>query len=138
MASLNEKVNNAINPVMVTRIGYYNSAGKSSTGTYALKDRDGRDFEIPKNCIIYEVVANTITAVTSSKGATISLGYTGANTAFLDAEAKTSFDAASKVKDTAVSKVKIASPKIANITIGTGALLTGALEVIFTYAVVGG
>ena len=124
------------NPVLVTVVGKYSSVGKADTGTYILKASNGTDLVIPKNAIIYEIVANVKTAVTSSGSATISLGYEGANTAFLDAEAKTSFDATTKIKDTAVAKVKLSSAKKANITIGGAALTAGALEVIITYAVV--
>ena len=94
------------NPVLVTVVGKYSSVGKAGTGTYILKASNGTDLVIPKNAIIYEIVANVKTAVTSSGSATISLGYEGANTAFLDAEAKTSFDFCCSIKNQRYSSCK--------------------------------
>lgn len=122
----------------VRRFLYDFAAQGGAVGAITLTDADGRSAQIPDNAVIRDVYTEVVTPMTSAGAATVKLGFTGSDAAFVAATAfnHATWDVADDIAARNASlplKVNNAAGVSVLATIETAALTAGKFEVVVEY-----
>jgi len=118
----------------IKKFTYDFSVAGGAISVITLTDDQGNAQTLPDNAVLLGATCEVVTGVTSSNAATLDFGYTGDPNYFLNAEAKTSFDADGKaVKMELSTPTKLTAAKSVVMEIKAYALTAGKLNVWVRY-----